>query len=396
MYRAKEVYIIDAKRSAIGNYLGAISKINASDLSAAVIKEILKQNKLDPSAVDEVILGQVLTAGQGQNPARRASINSGLPYHIPSYTINKVCGSAMQSIASAFDSISLGNADIIIAGGQENMSLAPHASLMRQAPKMGDIKFQDLMIYDGLTDVFSNKHMGITAENIAKKYGITREQQDEFALNSQKKASKASKDGLFKNEIVPIDLQTKKEIIKFEDDEFIKHDTKIQNLAKLKPAFDSDSGTVTAGNSSGINDGAAILMLASAEAIEKYNLKPLVRISGHASAGVDPDYMGLGPVEAVKKLNKKLDWRVSDLDLIEANEAFASQAIAVNNLLELDASKVNISGGGIALGHPIGASGARVTVTLVHNMLRLKANKTIATLCIGGGMGIAMGFELAE
>lgn len=390
----REVYIVEAKRTAVGNYLGTLATKKAHELGAILVKHIITTHNLPDDSIDEVIIGQVLTAAQGQNPARQAAIHGGLNVTTPAFTVNKVCGSGLKSIALGFDSIKLGHADLIIAGGQESMSLSPHAMLIRQGVRIGNANMIDVMSYDGLTDAFGNIAMGITAENVAKKYDISREEQDEFALKSQQKASNAQKLGLFKNEILPIEVKSKKDEILFQNDEFIRHDTSHEGLSKLKPAFDK-FGTVTAGNASGINDGAAILLLASENALKKYNLKPLVRIVNHASSGIDPEIMGVGPYYAVNKLLKKISWNKNELDLMEANEAFASQAIAVNKLLDWDSSKVNISGGSIAIGHPIGASGARIATTLIHNMIRTNAKKALASLCIGGGMGIAMCLEKA-
>ncbi len=385
----KDVYIVDAKRTGVGSYLGSLASFKAHELGSHVIKHIMTNNKLPSSSIDEVILGQVLTGGQGQNPARQASINAGLDVTTTATTINKVCGSGLKAITLGFDSIRLGDNDLVLAGGQESMSTAFHGALIRQNIRMGNVNFIDQMLYDGLTDAFSGAAMGITAENIAKKFSITREEQDEFACQSQMKATKAIIEGRFKDEIVPIEVKIKKDLINFAHDEFVRQNTTLEGLQKLKPAF-LENGTVTAGNASGINDGAAILLLASEAALKKYNLKPIARIIAHASAGVEPSIMGIGPVEAVKKLLKKIDLNIASLDIIEANEAFASQSIAVNKLLEWDRSKVNINGGAIAIGHPIGASGARVTVTLLHNMIKNKVKKGLASLCIGGGMGIAI------
>lgn len=389
----KEVYIVLAKRTAIGSYLGSLSSMTATQLGEKLIANIMETAKLPRDAIDEVIIGQVLTAGQGQNPARQAMINAGLNEATPAMTINKVCGSGLKSIALAYDSIAIGNNDLVIAGGQESMSTAFHGALIRQNVRMGDIKLIDLMSYDGLTDAFSYKAMGVTAENVAEKYGISRQEQDIFALESQKKASNAIAAGYFKEEILPIKVQTKKMLVEFAEDEFVKPQTNIDSLSKLKTVF-KENGTVTAGNASGINDGAAMLLLASKNAIKKFNLKPLVRVLGHASAGVAPEIMGIAPSAAVQKLVDKTKINLDVMDLIEANEAFAAPSIAVNKLLGWDVSKVNITGGAIALGHPIGASGARVATTLIHNMIRNRAKTGLATLCIGGGMGIAMSFEL--
>ncbi|MDX2050005.1 MAG: acetyl-CoA C-acetyltransferase [Rickettsiaceae bacterium] len=388
----KPVYIVDAKRTAVGSFLGSLQDFKAHELTVILLKHLLDLHKIPTNAIDEIIMGQVLSAGQGQNPARQASILSGIDIKTPAFTINKVCGSGLKAIALGFDSITLGDADLIIAGGHESMSSTPHGAVLRKGAKMGDISFTDFMMFDGLVDAFGNYSMGITAENIAEKYQITREEQDEFALISQQKASKAQKNGYFKSEIVKVPITKKKEQIEFAEDEFIRHDSSIESLSKLKPAFKKD-GTVTAGNASGINDGSAILILASEAALKKYNLKPIAKMVAHASAGVDPAIMGIGPSEATKKLLRKINTNVDALELIESNEAFAAQSIAVNKLIGWDVSKVNISGGSIAIGHPIGASGARITTTLLHNMQRLKAKNGVATLCIGGGMGIAAYFE---
>jgi acetyl-CoA C-acetyltransferase len=388
----REVFVIDATRTAVGNFMGSLSSFKASELGSHLIKNIISKHNLAPDSIDEVILGQVLASAQGQNPARQASINAGIDIKTPAYTINKVCGSGLKSIALAYDAIALGHSELVIAGGQESMSNAPHASLLRKAVKMGNAEMIDTMMQDGLVDAFSNVAMGITAENISKKYNILRDEQDEFALNSQLKASDAIKNGFFKSQIVPVEIKSKKETISFDSDEFVRHDSSKESLAKLRPAFDQN-GTVTAGNSSGINDGAAVLLLASEDAVRKFNLKPIAKIINHASAGVDPQIMGIGPAEAVSKLIKKVNWNINDLDLVESNEAFAAQAIAVNKLLNWDTSKVNVTGGAIAIGHPIGASGVRISVTLLHNLKRLGKKKGLACLCIGGGMGIAMCFE---
>lgn len=385
----QEVYITHAKRTAIGSFLGSLSTIPASVLGAEIIKNIIKESKIEPSVINEVILGQVITGGCGQNPARQAAINAGLPVVIPAMTINKVCGSGLKAVALAANSIKAGEHELIIAGGQENMSLGMHGSYLRGGNKFGDTKMIDFMMYDGLTDAFSCDKMGITAENIAEKFQITRSVQDEFAMSSQLKATKAQERGKFKDEIVPIYVQKQKEIIEFADDEGIRKNTSLESLSKLKPAFKKD-GTVTAGNSSTINDGAACLLVASAKAVKKYNLTPLARIVSYASCGVDPSIMGTGPVFASKLALEKAGWMAQELDLIESNEAFAVQAEYVNQLMGWDKSNVNINGGAIALGHPIGASGARILVTLLHEMQRSNAVKTLATLCIGGGMGIAM------
>ena len=389
----KAVYITHAKRTAVGSLLGSLGSIPASELGSMVIGSILRESKVDPAMIDEVIMGQVLTSGAGQNPARQALIKSGIPKEVTAYTVNKVCGSGLKAVCLAANSIIAGEHAMVIAGGQENMSLGLHGTYVRAGHKLGEIKMIDLMQYDGLMDIFSNKLMGITAENISKRFNITREMQDEFALNSHQKAYKAREAGRFKNEILPIEVKIKKDTIMFEQDEGIRPDIKLEALTKLRPAFDKD-GTVTAGNASSINDGAAGFLVVSEEVLKRYNLKPLVRIVSYASAGVDPDIMGTGPVPASRKALEKAGWRVDDLDVIEANEAFAAQAIYVNQQMNWDLDKVNINGGAVAIGHPIGASGARVLVTLIHQMKQNNAKKGLATLCIGGGMGIAMCVEV--
>jgi acetyl-CoA C-acetyltransferase len=388
----KTVYITNACRTPVGNLMGSLSSLSAPELGIYVIKELLKQSKLDPSSISEVILGQVLTGGSGQNPARQTLIGSGIPHTVPAFTINKVCGSGLKSIALAYESIMMGNSDIVIAGGQESMSKAMHASYIRAGVKAGDAKLIDMMMYDGLTDVFSGKAMGITAENVATKFGITRDCQDNFALNSQMKAAKAQASGKFDNEIVPVKIQNKKEEIIISQDEFIKPQTNIETLGKLRPAF-AENGTVTAGNSSGINDGAAGVIVASEESVKKYNLTPIARIVAYARSGVEPEIMGVGPVSATRFCAAKAGWGLNEVDLFEINEAFAAQAAYVLQELGLDQAKVNVNGGAIAIGHPIGASGARIAVTLLHEMMRSKAKKGIASLCIGGGMGVSMGFQ---
>jgi len=388
----QEVYITHAKRTAIGSFLGGLSSIPAHVLGAEIIKVILQESKLDAALLNEIILGQVLTGGSGQNPARQSSIHAGMPDSLPAMTINKVCGSGLKAVALAAASIKAGDADLIIAGGQENMSLGMHGAYLRNGSKFGDIKLVDFMMYDGLTDAFSGAMMGITAENIASQFNITRESQDKLAASSQLKAANAQKSGKFKSEIVPIAVQKKKETTIFESDEGIRGDTTIDGLSKLRAAFKND-GSVTAGNSSTINDGAAGLLVASAAAVKKYNLEPLARVVSYASSGVEPSIMGTGPVPASKAALAKAGWKVEDLDLIEANEAFAVQAEYVNRHMQWDVNKVNVNGGAIALGHPIGASGARLLVTLLHEMKRSNSKKGLATLCIGGGMGIAMCLE---
>lgn len=388
----ENVYIISAKRTAIGSFLGSLAKIPAPSLASLVIKNILSETNIDPNIINEVILGQVITGGSGQNPARQSAIYSGIPKEIPAMTINKVCGSGLKSVILAANAIKSGEASIILAGGQENMSLGMHGAYIRGGNKFGDSKLTDFMMYDGLTDVFSNQLMGITAENIAKQFNIDRQSQDELALNSQLKAAKASASGHFDKEIIPIETTTKNEVIIFSKDEGVRSESTLDALAKLRPAFNKE-GTVTAGNSSSINDGAACLLLASESALKKYNLQPLARIVSYGQSGVDPSLMGIGPVPASKLVLEKAKWKISDLELIEANEAFAVQAEYVNRQMQWDTSIVNVSGGAIALGHPIGASGARILVTLIHGLKRRKSKKGLATLCIGGGMGIAMCIE---
>jgi len=389
-----EVAIVAACRTAIGGFGGSLSTLSADKLGTTVIKALIEQTGVDPEKIDEVILGQVLTAGSGQNPARQASINAGLPITTSAMTINKVCGSGLKATHLAAQAIACGDANVIIAGGQENMSQAPHVLPgSRNGVKMGDWKAVDTMISEGLTDAFAGYHMGITAENIAEKYGITREEQDAFAAASQQKAEAAQKANKFDDEIVPVEIpQRKGDPIVFKTDEFPRHGTTAESLGKLRAAFKKD-GTVTAGNASGVNDGAAAVMMMSTTMANELGLKPIATIKAYASAGVDPSIMGTGPVPAVKRCLSKAGWTVDDLDLIEANEAFATQAISVNKELEWDTDKVNVNGGAIALGHPIGASGCRVLVTLLHEMVKRDAKKGLATLCIGGGMGVALAVE---
>lgn len=389
---ANEVYIIDAKRTAIGSFNGSLSKLPAHKLGELLIRHFITNNKLDPNLISEVIMGQTLTAGQGQNTARQASINADIPPSVPSFTINKVCGSGLKAITLGAQAILAGDAKIIIAGGQENMSLSPHLVNARNGHKFGDIKLIDSMLLDGLTDAFGSYSMGITAENLSKKYNISRQKQDEFACSSQNKAEEAQKNNRFIDEILPITLKQRTGDIVFSKDEGIRANTTLEALSKLKPAFDKE-GTVTAGNSSTINDGAAAVLLMDKNTMELLGLKPMAKIISYASGGVDPSIMGVGPVVAIKKALKKANWKTTDLDLIEANEAFASQAISVNQELAFDLTKVNVNGGAIALGHPIGASGARVLVTLLYEMQKRNAKNGLAALCIGGGMGIAMCIE---
>ncbi len=389
-----DVVIVDAVRTPIGSFGGALSSMPASQMGALVIKALLQRNNLSGDQVDEVILGQVLTAGVGQNPARQASIQAGLPQECPAMTINKVCGSGLKAVHLAAQAIKCGDADVIIAGGQENMSASPHVlPKSRDGQRMGDWQLRDSMIVDGLWDAFNDYHMGVTAENIAKKYQFSRDDQDAFAAASQQKAEQAQNDGVFEAEIVAVEIpQRKGDPVVFDRDEYPKHGTNAEGLAKLRPAFDRE-GTVTAGNASGINDGAAALLVMSADKAKELGLEALATIKGYSSAGVDPAIMGTGPIPASKKCLEKAGWSVDDLDLIESNEAFAAQSMSVNCDLGWDTSKVNISGGAIALGHPIGASGARVLVTLLHGMKRTDAHKGLATLCIGGGQGVALAVE---
>jgi acetyl-CoA C-acetyltransferase len=390
-----EVVIVAALRTAVGKFGGTLAKIPAVDLGAHVIKGLLSQTGLDPKLVSEVIMGQVLAAGCGQNPARQALIKAGLPDMVPGMTINKVCGSGLKATHLATQAILCGDADIIIAGGQENMSASPHVlNHSRDGFRMGDAKLTDTMIVDGLWDAFNQYHMGTTAENVAKKFEITRADQDAFAQASQNKAEAAQKAGRFTAEILPLEIAQKKGTLQFDADEYIKPGTTLESLAGLRPAFSKD-GTVTAGNASGLNDGAAAVMMMSAERAKQLGLTPLVRIKAYASAGVDPSIMGMGPVPASQLCLKKAGWNHQDLDLMEINEAFAAQAIAVNRQMGWDTSKINVNGGAIALGHPIGASGCRVLVTLIHEMIRRDAKRGLASLCIGGGMGVALAIERA-
>ncbi|HWZ73296.1 MAG TPA: acetyl-CoA C-acetyltransferase [Casimicrobiaceae bacterium] len=389
-----DIVIVAATRTAIGKFGGALAKIPAPELGATVIRELLARTKLQPEHISEVILGQVLTAGSGQNPARQASIKAGLPAAIPAMTINKVCGSGLKAVMLAAQAVSCGDAEIVIAGGQENMSASPHVLPgSRDGFRMGDAKLVDTMIVDGLWDVFNQYHMGTTAENVAKQYGISRSQQDEFSVASQNKAEAAQKAGTFKDEIVPVMIpQRKGEPLPFATDEFIKAGTTLESISGLRPAFAKD-GSVTAANASGINDGAAGVVVMSAERAAKLGLKPLAKIKAFASSGVDPSIMGMGPVSASRRCLEKAGWKPADLDLMEINEAFAAQACAVNKEMGWDTSKINVNGGAIALGHPIGASGCRVLVTLLYEMARRDAKKGLASLCIGGGMGVAMAVE---
>ncbi len=390
----EDIVIVAAARTAVGKFGGALAKTPATELGSIVIKELLARSKLAPDLVGEVILGQVLAAGAGQNPARQALIKSGLPKEIPALTINAVCGSGLKAVMLAAQAVATGDSEIVIAGGQENMSAAPHVlPNSRDGQRMGDWKLIDTMIVDGLWDVYNQYHMGITAENVAKQYAITREMKDALALASQQKAAAAQDAGKFKDEIVPVLLPQKKgDPIAFDADEFINRKTNAEALAGLRPAFDK-AGGVTAGNASGINDGAAAVMVMTAKKAAALGLKPLGRIASYATSGLDPATMGMGPVPASKKALARAGWKAADLDLLEINEAFAAQACAVNKEMGWDTSKVNVNGGAIAIGHPIGASGCRILVTLLHEMQRRDAKKGIASLCIGGGMGVALTIE---
>jgi len=387
-----DVVITAAKRTPVGSFLGAFASTPAHELGRVAIEAALAQANVTPEDVSEVILGQVLTAAQGQNPARQASMAAGIPKEVPAWGVNQVCGSGLRAVALATQAIQTGDATVVVAGGQESMSLSAHAQNLRPGTKMGDVSMVDTMIKDGLTDVFNGYHMGITAENLAEQYQITRGEQDEFAVASQNKAEAARAAGRFKDEIAPVTIKSRKGETVVEDDEYIRAGATLDAVAGLRPAFKKD-GTVTAANASGLNDGAAALVLMSREEAERRGAPILARVASWASAGVDPSIMGIGPVPASKKALEKAGWTIADLDLIEANEAFAAQAISVGKELGWDASKVNVNGGAIAIGHPIGASGARVLTTLIYEMQKRDAKKGLATLCIGGGMGIAVCVE---
>jgi acetyl-CoA C-acetyltransferase len=389
MSMSDDVVIVSAARTPVGSFNGAFATMPAHELGAVVIRAALERAGVEPGRVSEVILGQVLTAAQGQNPARQASIAAGIPVESPAWIVNQVCGSGLRSVALGYQALLNGDSDIVVAGGQESMSLAPHAQYLRGGVKMGPVEFVDTMIKDGLWDAFNGYHMGNTAENVARQYQITRSQQDEFAVGSQNKAEAAQKAGKFKDEIVPVTVKSRKGDIIVSEDEYPRHGATLDAMAKLKPAFEKD-GTVTAGSASGINDGAAAVVLMTAKQAAKEGRKVLGRIASWGQAGVDAKIMGTGPIPASRAALKKAGWNVGDLDLIEANEAFAAQACAVNKDLGWDTSRVNVNGGAIAIGHPIGASGTRVLVTLLHEMGKRDAKKGLATLCIGGGMGIAM------
>ena len=388
------VVIVSAARTAVGSFNGAFAATPAHDLGAAVIEAVVARAGVDKAEVSETILGQVLTAGQGQNPARQAHIKAGLPKEASAWSINQVCGSGLRAVALAAQHIQLGDAGIVVAGGQESMSLSPHVAHLRAGQKMGDMSFVDSMIRDGLWDAFNNYHMGQTAENVASQWQISRDMQDAFALASQNKAEAAQKAGRFADEIIPFVIKGRKGDVTVDQDEYIRHGATLESMSKLRPAFVKD-GSVTAANASGLNDGAAAVLLMSAAEAEKRGLTPLARIASYATAGLDPAIMGAGPIHASRKALEKAGWKVADLDLIEANEAFAAQACAVNKDMGWDTSLVNVNGGAIAIGHPIGASGARILNTLLFQMKRQGAKKGLATLCIGGGMGVAMCIERA-
>ena len=387
-----DIVIASAARTPVGSFNGAFGSMPAHDLGAVAVREALARAKVDGAEVSEVILGQILTAGQGQNPARQAAMAAGVGVEAPAWIVNQMCGSGLRAVALGFQAIANGDSKIVVAGGQESMSMAPHAAYLRGGQKMGALEFTDTMLKDGLWDAFHGYHMGNTAENVAKQWQITREQQDEFAVRSQNKAEAAQKAGRFKDEIVPVTYKTRKGEVVVADDEYIRHGATLESLQKLRPAFEKD-GTVTAGNASGINDGAAALVLMTAAEAARRGITPLARIASWSQAGVDPAIMGSGPIPASRLALEKAGWKVDDLDLVEANEAFAAQACAVNKDLGWDTDKVNVNGGAIAIGHPIGASGARVLVTLLHEMQRRQAKKGLATLCIGGGMGVALCVE---
>ena len=392
----EDIVIVSAVRTAVGKFGGSLAKIPATELGAAVIKEALARAKVDPAQVGEVIMGQVLAAGAGQNPARQASLKAGLPKEVPALTINAVCGSGLKAVMLAAQAVAWGDSDIVVAGGQENMSAAPHVLMgSRDGQRMGDWKMQDTMIVDGLWDVYNQYHMGVTAENVAKEHNVDRAAQDALALGSQQKAAAAQDAGRFKDEIVAISIPQKKgDPLSFDADEYINRKTNAEALAGLRPAFDK-AGSVTAGNASGLNDGAAAVVVMSAKKAKELGLKPLATIKAFGTSGLDPKTMGMGPVPATKKALQRAGWKASEVDLFELNEAFAAQACAVNKALDIDPAKVNVNGGAIAIGHPIGASGARILVTLLHEMQRRDAKKGVAALCIGGGMGVSLAVERA-
>ncbi len=389
----EDIFIVGAARTPIGKFGGSLARTPASELGALVIRKVLERSGVPAEQVSEVIMGQVLTAASGQNPARQAAMRAGLPEMVPSMTINKVCGSGLKAAMLGAQSIANGDADIVVAGGQESMSLSPHAlNGSREGFRMGDAKLVDTMIIDGLWDVYNQYHMGVTAENVAREYAVTREDQDKFAVASQQKTEAAQKAGSFRDEIIPVEIASRKGTVVFADDEYPRHGATLESLASLKPAFDKN-GTVTAGNASGINDGAAAVVLCNSKKLKELGLKPLGRIKAFASAGVDPKYMGMGPVPASKRCLARAGWEPKDLELMEINEAFAAQAVAVNRQMGWDTARVNVNGGAIALGHPIGASGCRILVTLLHEMRKRDARRGLASLCIGGGMGVALAIE---
>ncbi|MFO1135873.1 MAG: acetyl-CoA C-acetyltransferase [Rhodoblastus sp.] len=389
---SKDIVIVSAARTPVGSFNGAFGSMQAQELGAIAIKAALERAKVSPEDVDEVILGQILAGGGGQNPARQAAINSGIPQEKTAWGLNQLCGSGLRTVAIGMQQIANGDAKVIVAGGMESMSMSPHLAYMRAGTKMGDIKFMDSMLRDGLFDAFHGYHMGVTAENVAAQWQISRDEQDKFAVGSQNKAEAAQKAGKFKDEIIPVTVKTRKGDVVVDQDEYIRHGATLDQMAKLKPAFNKE-GTVTAGNASGINDGAAAIVLMTADEAAKRGLTPLARIASWATAGVDPKIMGSGPIPASRKALEKAGWKVKDLDLVEANEAFAAQALAVNKDMGWDPSIVNVNGGAIAIGHPIGASGARVLTTLLHEMQKRGSKKGLATLCIGGGMGVALTVE---
>lgn len=393
MSSTEEVYIVSAARTPIGNFLGTLSSLSAAELGAVAIKEVLNRANVPPADVDEVILGQALTAGQGQNPARQASLKAGIPKESPAYLINMLCGSGLKTVALGYQAIRCGDASVVVAGGQESMSKSPHVMHLRSGTKMGEAKMVDTMLSDGLTDAFYDLHMGVTAENLAKEFEISREQQDAFAAKSQQLAEESQKKGYFVDEIVPVQVPGRKETITFDKDEYPKHGTTAEGLAKLRACFIKD-GTVTPGNASGINDSAAAVLLMSAAEVRKRDAKPLAKIVAYAQTGICPKTMGAGPISAVTKVLEKAGWKLDEVDLFELNEAFAAQALAVNKGLGVNPDRVNVGGGAIALGHPIGASGCRVLVTLLYALKRTGGKRGVASLCVGGGMGVAMAVEL--
>uniref|UniRef100_A0A182NQJ5 Acetyl-CoA acetyltransferase n=1 Tax=Anopheles dirus TaxID=7168 RepID=A0A182NQJ5_9DIPT len=389
-----EVFIVSAARTPIGNFMGTLATLSAADLGAVAVKGVLQRANVDPADVSEVILGQSLTAGQGQNPARQASMKAGVPKEVPAYNINMLCGSGLKTVALGYQAIRCGDASVVVAGGQESMSKAPHVIHLRGGTKMGEAKMVDSMLHDGLTDAFFDLHMGITAENLATEYSVSREEQDAFAAKSQQLAEESQQKGYFRDEIVPVEVPGRKETIQFAVDEYPKPGTTAESLAKLRPCFKPKDGTVTPGNASGINDSAAAVLLMSDAEIQKRGAKPLAKIVAYSQTGICPKTMGAGPISAVQAVVQKAGWKLEEVDLFELNEAFAAQALAVNKGLGVDAAKVNVGGGAIALGHPIGASGCRVLVTLLYALKRTGGKKGVASLCVGGGMGVAMAVEM--